>query len=123
MIPGLDTFVSNFKEITQNHIDLYNNDTTQLRQWTEKDFDVSTIVAELDKVDRILLYGVVKKAYDIVRAYHRAYKIYLLGRGDYYRTAIVDRPKDSLIIDNAVNNLHKIFDDLKLKIELENGTN
>ena len=83
------------------------------------DFKIDALFKELDTADRNLLYSTVKKAYDIVRSYHRAYVIYSQTRGDYYRYATLDRKRDVRILDNAVNNLHRLYDDLKSQIEEE----
>ena len=116
MIPGLNAFVKTFKDMADNHIGLYENEAFIFRKWSQNDFDVSKIVEELNTSDRKLLYTVIKKAYDIVRAYHRSFNIYSQTRGDYYRYAALDREKDKLVIDNVVNNLHKLYDDFKSQL-------
>ena len=113
MITNLNNFVAAFKDVTSNHIDLYSNEATELRKWGEQDFDVTELLKDMDSINSVLLYGAVKKAYDTIRAYHRAYRIYLQSSGDYFRAAIIEKEKDKLIMDNAVNNLSKVYTTLK----------
>lgn len=112
MIPGLDEFVTAFKNVTNGHIDLYENNSTSLKKWTSKNFDVKPIVLEMDAADREILLSVVKRAYDLVRTHHRVYSVYLLRREDYYREASIDRAKDNRIMDAVANNLNKMYDDI-----------
>jgi hypothetical protein len=112
VIADINDFVASFKQVTQNHIDIYSNKASNLRKWGEADFDTDALTGNLDATNSILLYACIKKAYDLIRCYHRAYLISLQTRGDYYRAASHDREKDSLIIDIAVNNLQKVHDNL-----------
>lgn len=119
MIPGLDNFVKAYKEVAAGHRDLYENNVSILRKWTPLDFRNDSLFTELNKTDRNLLYSVVKKAYDMVKCHHRSYVIYTKTRGDYYRSAVIDRDKDAKLLDVAANNLHRLYDDMQSKLDKE----
>ena len=119
MRESLDTFVARYKEVTESHMSVYDGTESKLAKWNADDFDVSGIMDSLDTTGHAILFSLVKRAYDIVRAYHRAYKIYLQGREDYYRYAIMDRKKDILAIDAIVNSIGNAYDALQQQVEID----
>ena len=116
MIENIDDFVKAYKQVNQSHIDVYLNDAQTIRRWTSLDFDVRKISAQLDKIDNLVLYSTVKKAYDTIRTYHRTYMIYLQSRDNYYDFAEYDLRKDLKIIDVIVNNLNTLYTKVEASI-------
>ena len=115
-INGTTEFVTIFKKIVDEHIKLYKGTSTIFNGWDTTDFDTTALIDELNKTDNILLYGIIKKAYDTIKSYQRAHKIHNQTRGDYYRYAIDDRAKDKLTIDVIMNNLNTIYDKLQREL-------
>ena len=109
MIENLSEFVVKYKAIIDNQLDIYNNETQRMIKWQDLDFDVAKISEQLGSTSDFYAVSVVKKAYDVIRTYHRMFTIYSMGREDYYRFGIMEIEKDKLIIDIIVNNLQKVY--------------
>jgi hypothetical protein len=104
-IDALDSFASRFKTINDSHVESYDNTAPSIIKWTDSDFTETTdaIIKGLDISSKIFMVSAIKKSYDLVKGYHRAYRMHNLTKDDYYQAAIHDRKKDSVIIDRIVS--------------------
>lgn len=112
MIAGLSDFVKRFKQVTESHISIYDGSKSKLLVWQGPDFDTKKVLSDIDQTNALVNNGILKKAYDTIRTYDRVHKVYLKSREDYYRSAILDRRIDILVMDTIANNLHKVNNDL-----------
>lgn len=109
----LRTFVNIFKQVNDNHVSIYNGEKSKQVVWSSIDFDTDPVLAEMEQTNKLLMTGILKKGYDLVRSYERAYKMTQMTREDYFRQAVVERQKDLLIVDAIATNLGNSYEDMK----------
>lgn len=116
MIKDIDSFLQKYTSVMKDQGYIYTNDgDVEYLKWMELDFNTRDILDQLDNTDNFILYGTIKKAYDIIKTYQRMFMIYKHGRGDYYNFASHENKKDIEIVTNIINKLQQVSDALHNK--------
>jgi hypothetical protein len=109
MIENLSNFVIRYKAVLSSQLEVTRNIRTSPIRWSELDFDTDKLLTQLDGVDSVFLYSIIKKAYDYIRAYKRLFTVYHQSRSSYYAFADQDLARDLIIVDRIQAGLEKLY--------------